>query len=87
MYASGQKTQLRDSTTDVPTLPDPALLRAARTIYRTYRDARPSITQRPAGVVLHRTTHRGVVVFGDRPVLLPPESFVPFNLIEETSQF
>ena len=61
---------------------DPALLKAARHIYRTFYEVHPEVMQRPIGVAIGRTNHRGKLVFGDKPVLLPQECFVPFSQIE-----
>lgn len=63
-------------------LPDPALLQAARQIYRTYHQAYPKLVGRPAGVAIHRQTLRGKVIFTSNPILLPQECFVPFSQIE-----
>lgn len=61
---------------------DPALLKAARHIYRAYYEVHPDYTQRPMGVAISRRTRRGKLIFGDRPVLLPSECFIPLNQIE-----
>lgn len=61
---------------------DPAILQAARQIYRTYYEVHVEQVQRPIGVVIHRENHRGQLVFGQKPILLPQECFVPMNLIE-----
>ena len=61
---------------------DPALLKAARHIYRTFYEVHPEVVQRPIGVAIGRANHRGKLVFGDKPVLLPQECFVPFSQIE-----
>ena len=61
---------------------NPALLKAARHIYRTYYEVHPDDMQRPIGVAISRKTRRGKLIFGDRPVLLPSECFIPLNQIE-----
>lgn len=61
---------------------DPAILQAARQIYRTYYEVHVEQVQRPIGVVIHREHHRGQLVFGQKPILLPQECFVPIHLIE-----
>jgi hypothetical protein len=61
---------------------DPALLQAARTIYRTYYEVHPDEVQRPIGVALDRFNLRGKLIFGLKPILLPRECFVPLNQIE-----
>ena len=67
---------------DLPMLLDPALLRAARQIYRTYMEVHPDLPQRPTGVAIDRYTHRGKLIFKKKPILLPQESFVPFSQLE-----
>lgn len=61
---------------------DPALLQAARFIYRTYYEVHPDEVQRPIGVALDRFSLRGKLIFGAKPILLPRECFVPLNQIE-----
>ena len=61
---------------------DPALLRAARQIYRTYYEVHPDLTQRPSGVAIDRYTFRGKLIFKKKPILLPQEYFVPFSQLE-----
>lgn len=80
MYASPQWTE--DNTIDSPRLLDPTLLRAARQIYRTYREVHPERMQRPLGVAIDRFTHRGQLIFQTKPALLLTECFVPFEQIE-----
>ena len=67
---------------DDSVLLNPELLKAARHIYRTFYEVHPEVMQRPLGVAMGRLTHRGKLVFGDKPVLLPQECFVPFSQIE-----
>lgn len=61
---------------------DPALLQSARQIYRTYYEVHPEQLQRPIGVAIDRYSHRGKLIFGGKPVLLPKECFVPISHIE-----
>jgi hypothetical protein len=61
---------------------DPALLQAARSIYRTYYEVHPDEIQRPIGVALDRFSLRGKLIFGAKPILLPRECFVPLAQIE-----
>lgn len=72
----------RPDQVDFSALLDPSLLQAARTIYRTYYEVHPEQVQRPIGVAIDRFTHRGKLIFGGKPVLLPQECFVPLNQIE-----
>jgi hypothetical protein len=67
---------------DFSALLDPTLLQIARQIYRTYYEVHPEEIQRPIGVAIDRNTHRGKLIFGGKPVLLPRECFVPLNQIE-----
>ncbi|WP_309224612.1 hypothetical protein [Halomicronema sp. CCY15110] len=61
---------------------DPALLKAARHIYRTYYEVHPDDMQRPMGVAINRKSRRGKLIFSGPPVLLPSECFVPLEQIE-----
>lgn len=67
---------------DDSVLMDPELIKAARYIYRTFYEVHPEVMQRPIGVAIGRRNRRGKLVFGDKPVLLPQECFVPFSQIE-----
>ena len=62
---------------------DPTLIRSARLIYETYFAVHPEI-ERPLGVAINRITHRGKIIFSGKPVLLPQECFIPFDLIESS---
>jgi hypothetical protein len=66
----------------LPSLIDPALVRAARQIYRQFYEAHPEMIQRPVGVALNRYNHRGKLIFGNRPILLPEECFVPIAQVQ-----
>ncbi|NEP17493.1 MAG: hypothetical protein F6J97_11410 [Leptolyngbya sp. SIO4C1] len=65
-----------------PSMLDPALLKAARHIYRTYYEVHPEVVKRPIGVAIGRSNYRGKLIFGDKPVLLPHECFIPLGQIE-----
>lgn len=65
-----------------PALFDPMLIRASRQIYRTYRTVHPRRVQQPLGVVMHRYSYRGHLIFKQYPALLPDECFIPFEQIE-----
>lgn len=67
---------------DFSALLDPSLLQAARHIYRTYFEVHPDQIQRPLGVAIDRFTHRGKLIFRNKPVLLPQECFVPISQID-----
>ncbi|MEB3826449.1 hypothetical protein [Phormidium sp. CCY1219] len=80
MYAAPQWQE--ETTVESPTLLDPTVLRAARQIYRTYKEVHPDGMQRPLGVAIDRFTHRGQLIFRKKPALLLTECFVPFDRIE-----
>ncbi|HEY9806243.1 MAG TPA: hypothetical protein V6D04_06715 [Candidatus Obscuribacterales bacterium] len=82
VYVSQQRPENRIEDVEFPVFLDPAIIRAARQIYRTYYEVHPELTQPPLGVAIDRYTHRGKLIFSGRPVLLPQECFVPFNQIE-----
>ena len=67
---------------NLPPMLDPALLKSARQIYRTYYEVHPEELQRPIGIAISTKTHRGKLIFGDKPVLLPNECFIPLSQIE-----
>lgn len=79
---------IRDAAPSLPdaallsTVFNPALLKSARQIYRTYYEVHPDDLQRPVGIAISTKTHRGKLIFGERPVLLPSECFIPLDQIE-----
>lgn len=77
------KLDNQTSQTKLPVLLDPAVLRAARRIYRIYSDAHAKRNdKRPIGVVVDPNTYRGQVIVNKKPILLPLECFVPLNQLE-----
>jgi hypothetical protein len=82
VYVASQRIDNRMDNTDFPVLIDPAVIRAARQIYRTYYEVHPELIQRPLGVAINRFTLRGKLIFSGKPILLPQECFVPFSQIE-----
>ncbi|MGB3138828.1 MAG: hypothetical protein WBG38_15330 [Nodosilinea sp.] len=78
---SSSQSQLPEASAP-PTLLNPALLKSARQIYRTYYEVHPEDVQRPIGIAISTKTRRGKLIFGGRPVLLPTECFVPISQIE-----
>jgi hypothetical protein len=60
---------------------DPAVVQAARLIYETYYEVHPELTEPPLGVAINRLTRRGKLIFTRKPILLPQECFVPFDVI------
>ncbi len=61
---------------------DPNLLWIARRLYRDYFHAHSQQMRRPLGVAVHRRTHRAMVIFSSKPILLWDECFIPFEQIE-----
>jgi hypothetical protein len=84
VYAPLKEPQITSpvETMDFSALLDPTILQTARQIYRTYYEVHPEEIQRPIGVAIDRSTHRGKLIFTGKPVLLPRECFVPLNQIE-----
>lgn len=82
VYTSQQWQENYEDRMDIPILLEPTLLRAARRIYRVYYEVHPDIEQRPYGVAINRYTHRGKLIFREKPILLPQECFVPFSQLE-----
>ena len=61
---------------------DPALIKAARKIYRTYCNLNSQATKKPLGVAIDRDSYRGQLLFREKPILLPRECFIPLSQIE-----
>lgn len=61
---------------------DPNLIKAARRIYRTYCNLHSKMNRKPFGVAIDKDTHRGQLIFRDKPILLPGECFIHINQIE-----
>lgn len=61
---------------------DPDLLGIARQLYREYFHTHAQQMRRPLGVVVHRRSHRAMVVFSHQPVLLWDECLIPFERLE-----
>ena len=81
-YSDRNYADYAEPPMDLPVLLDPALLRAARQIYRTYYEVHPDQQQRPYGVAIDRYTYRGKLIFRSKVILLPQERFVPFSQLE-----
>lgn len=64
------------------TLIDPYLLSAARHIYEKCYDMYPEKAGQTSGVAIDRETYRGQLIFKDKPILLPWESFVPWEQLQ-----
>jgi hypothetical protein len=61
---------------------DVSALQSARELYQTYLQVHQDRAQQPLGVVLHRISHRGKLMFREAPVLLPEEAFFPFPQLQ-----
>ena len=82
VYTSQQTTNQGTGQLEFPVLPDPEVLRAARRIYRVYYEVHPNVQERPIGIAIDRYNHRGQLIFGNQPILLPKECFVPLQQLE-----
>jgi hypothetical protein len=61
---------------------DLSALNTARELYQTYVRIHAGKGQQPLGVVLHRISFQGKLLFRDAPVLLPEESFFSFQQLQ-----
>jgi hypothetical protein len=61
---------------------EPALVHAARKIYRTFIDVHPDVDEDPLGVAIDRYSYRGKLIFNRIPALLPQETFIPFEVFD-----
>ena len=61
---------------------DMALLNAARSIYEIYCEVQTDILRQPSGIAINGATYRGKPVFGNSPILLPGECFIPMAQID-----
>lgn len=82
MTYSSPESDLPGQPMELPILLDPALLRSARRIYRTYCVLHPKRNKRPSGVAIHQKTHRGQLIFNSNPILLPGECFVSLKHLD-----
>ncbi|NJO39745.1 MAG: hypothetical protein HC769_26755 [Cyanobacteria bacterium CRU_2_1] len=84
MYAAKSEPRVSSpvESMNFSALLDPAILQTARQIYRTYYEVHPDQVRRPIGVAIDRYTHRGKLIFGEKPILLPQECFIPLSQIE-----
>jgi len=74
--------EMQGDFSDIPLLLDPKLLRMARRIYRSYCVLHPRSSRQPLGIAIHKETHRGQLMFNNKPILLPGECFVPVKQLE-----
>ena len=66
---------------------DPYLLNAARHIYQKCYEIHPEKAEQTQGIAINRETYRGQLIFNDKPILLPWESFISSEeLITDSNQ-
>ena len=78
----GQEPAQQTQSREIPILLDPNLLKAARRIYRTYCSLHVQLARKPFGVAIDRDSQRGQLIFKEKPILLPGESFIPVRQLE-----
>ena len=66
-----------NSNSETFTSLDPYLLSAAQHIYQKCYEVYPERAEQTRGVAIDRETHRGQLIFRERPILLPWEAFIP----------
>lgn len=81
VYVS-KNLETQGTSVEIPILLDPVLLRAARRIYRTYCVLHAKLTKHPFGVAIDQNSHRGQLIFNEKPILLPGECFIPVKQLE-----
>ncbi len=77
-----QQIDSTPETQDVTALIDPYLLSAARHIYQKCYEIYPEKAERTSGVAIDRETYRGQLIFHEKPILLPWESFIPSEQLQ-----
>lgn len=80
VYTSPQQVEIPEAVS-LPLLLHPSVVAAARQIYRAYYDAHPDRAQQPLGVAINQYTFRGKLIMSRKPILLPEECFVPFEVL------
>lgn len=58
---------------------DPYLVKAAQHIYQKCYEVYPERAEQTQGIAINRETYRGQLIFQDNPILLPWESFIPYE--------
>lgn len=69
-------------TENVSPLFDPYLLRVAQHIYDKCYEIYPQKAEQMQGVAIDRETYRGQLIFKEKPILLPWETFIPSTELE-----
>jgi hypothetical protein len=81
-YTLARPTNSRKTPDFKMTLLDPDLIKAARKIYKTYCNLNSHLSKKPYGVAIDRDTHKGQLIFKEKPILLPGECFIQIDRIE-----
>lgn len=61
---------------------DPEMIEAAKAIYEKYCSTKKKLTKTPVGVAIDAKTHRGQLIFREKPLLLPGERFILMSEIQ-----
>ncbi|MFP4254408.1 MAG: hypothetical protein ACLFRN_08040 [Halothece sp.] len=77
-----QQVNSTPDTENVSPLFDPYLLRVAQHIYEKCYEIYPYKAQQMQGVAIDRETYRGQLIFKEKPILLPWETFIPSEEID-----
>ena len=64
-----------------PVLLEPEALRVARNRYRDYQEVGKRLGKPLVGVAVNSDTYHTTLIFSTKPVLLPREFFVPWQLL------
>jgi hypothetical protein len=65
---------------------DPYLLNAARHIYQKCYEIYPERAEQTQGVAINRENYRGQLIFKEKPILLPWESFIPSEQLHDRAE-
>lgn len=74
--------QVNSIPENVSPLFDPYLLRVAQHIYEKCYEISPQKAEQMQGVAIDRETYRGQLIFKEKPILLPWETFIPSEEID-----
>ncbi|QDZ38786.1 hypothetical protein FRE64_01815 [Euhalothece natronophila Z-M001] len=61
---------------------DPYLLQRAQHIYEKCYEIYPKKAEQMQGIAINRETYRGQLIFKEKPILLPWETFIPSEELE-----
>lgn len=77
-----QQPHVATADLEQPCVPDATTIDTARKVYQSYCATHTEPAQ-PVGIAVNQYTQHGYILFRGKPVLLPHESFIPFDLITE----